>query len=139
MKTVKPTDTPVSLSTRLVMDDGSPLVQEKSYWGMIGSVLYLTASRPNICFSVGLCARFQSKPKESHLKSVKRIFRYLNILLTWIYGITKDVTLTLLGMLMLTMQASWLIEKTPQVWVIFLDPVWYLGQPRNIIQLPYPQ
>ncbi|PKU79408.1 putative mitochondrial protein [Dendrobium catenatum] len=44
---------------------------------MIGSLLYLTASRPNIMFSVFLCARFQADPKESHLTAVKRIFRYL--------------------------------------------------------------
>ncbi|PKA55648.1 Retrovirus-related Pol polyprotein from transposon TNT 1-94 [Apostasia shenzhenica] len=44
---------------------------------MIGSLLYLTASRPDIVFSVCMCARFQSNPKESHLVAVKRIFRYL--------------------------------------------------------------
>ncbi|PKA62759.1 Retrovirus-related Pol polyprotein from transposon TNT 1-94 [Apostasia shenzhenica] len=44
---------------------------------MIGSLLYLTASRPDIVFSVCMCARFQSNPKKSHLIAVKRIFRYL--------------------------------------------------------------
>ncbi|PKU87156.1 Retrovirus-related Pol polyprotein from transposon TNT 1-94 [Dendrobium catenatum] len=44
---------------------------------MIGSLLYLTASRPDIMFSVCLCARFQADPKESHLTVIKRIFRYL--------------------------------------------------------------
>jgi len=44
---------------------------------MIGSLLYLTASRPDILFSVCLCTRFQSDPRESHLTDVKRIFRYL--------------------------------------------------------------
>ena len=44
---------------------------------MIGSLLYLTASRPDILFSVCLCARFQSDPRESHLTAVKTIFRYL--------------------------------------------------------------
>jgi len=44
---------------------------------MIGSLLYLTASRPDIFFSVCLCARFQSDPREPHLTVVKRIFRYL--------------------------------------------------------------
>jgi len=44
---------------------------------MIGSLLYLTASRPDIVFAVGLCARFQTTAKESHLTAVKRIFRYL--------------------------------------------------------------
>ncbi|KAI9126672.1 hypothetical protein K1719_002268 [Acacia pycnantha] len=47
------------------------------YRGMIGSLLYLTASRPDIQFSVGMCARFQSAPMESHVEHVKRIFRYL--------------------------------------------------------------
>ena len=45
---------------------------------MIGSLLYLTASRPDLVFSIGLCARFQFKPNETHLKAVKRILRYLN-------------------------------------------------------------
>ena len=44
---------------------------------MIGSLLYLTATRPDILFATGLCARFQASPRESHLKTVKRIFRYL--------------------------------------------------------------
>ena len=48
------------------------------YRGMIGSLLYLTTSRPDILFSVCLCARFQSDPRESHLATVKKIFRYLN-------------------------------------------------------------
>ncbi|XP_070010320.1 secreted RxLR effector protein 161-like [Nicotiana sylvestris] len=47
------------------------------YRGIIGSLLYLTASRPDIVFRVGVCARFQSNPKESHLKAAKRILRYL--------------------------------------------------------------
>ena len=44
---------------------------------MIGSLLYLTSSKPDIQFFVCLCARFQARPKESHLTVVKRIFRYL--------------------------------------------------------------
>ena len=44
---------------------------------MIGYVLYLTASSPDILFSVCLCARFQSDPRESHLTVIKRIFKYL--------------------------------------------------------------
>ena len=44
---------------------------------MIGSLLYLTSSRPDIQFSVCLCVRFQASPRESHLTTVKRIFRYI--------------------------------------------------------------
>ncbi|KAK6163779.1 hypothetical protein DH2020_000643 [Rehmannia glutinosa] len=49
----------------------------RDYRGMIGSLLYLTASRPDILHVVCLCACFQSNPKESHMSAVKRIFQYL--------------------------------------------------------------
>jgi len=61
MNSSKPIDTPISLSTKLVLEDESSPIEEKTYRGMIGSLLYLTASRP----------RFQSKPNETHLKAVK--------------------------------------------------------------------
>ncbi|XP_060177827.1 secreted RxLR effector protein 161-like [Lycium barbarum] len=57
-------------------DEGKP-VDETKYHGMIGSLLYLIASRPDMMFSVCRCARFQSAPKESHLSAVKRMIRYL--------------------------------------------------------------
>lgn len=50
-------------------------IPEKECRGMIGSLLYLTTRRPDIVFAVGLCARFQTAPKESHYIAVKRIFR----------------------------------------------------------------
>ncbi|GJT69587.1 hypothetical protein Tco_1028873 [Tanacetum coccineum] len=52
-------------------------INETQYRGMIGSLMYLTASRPNIQFSTYLCARYQANPKESYLIVVKRIFKYL--------------------------------------------------------------
>ena len=57
---------------------------------MIGNLLYLTASRPDIMFSVCLCARFQSCPKESHLIAVKHTFVILRALLEWVFGIRKS-------------------------------------------------
>ena len=71
MDSSKPIDTPISPSTKLVMDDGSSPIKETTYRGMIESLLYLTASRLDIVFSFGLCARFQSKPNETRLKAVK--------------------------------------------------------------------
>ena len=62
--------------TKLDKDEQGINVDIKFYRSMIGSLLYLTASRPDIMFSVCLCARFQSCPKESHLIMVKRIIRY---------------------------------------------------------------
>ncbi|GKG11091.1 hypothetical protein Tco_0342491 [Tanacetum coccineum] len=52
-------------------------INETQYRGMIGSLMYLTASRPDIQFSTCLYTRYQANPKESHLIAVKRIFRYL--------------------------------------------------------------
>jgi hypothetical protein len=69
--------TPMHPSSSLDKDEKGKDVSDKEYRGMIGSLLYLTASRPDIVFAVGLCARFQTAPKESHLTAVKRIFRYL--------------------------------------------------------------
>ena len=73
----KAINTPISTSTKLDIDESGESFDQKAYRGMIGSLLYLTATRPDIMFSVGLCARFQSNPLISHLKAVKRILRYL--------------------------------------------------------------
>ncbi|KAK6151880.1 hypothetical protein DH2020_014515 [Rehmannia glutinosa] len=62
------------------LKDGTFISQTKytrDYQGMIGSLLYLTASRPDILHAICLCAHFQSNPKESYMSAVKRIFRYL--------------------------------------------------------------
>nr|GEX89497.1 hypothetical protein [Tanacetum cinerariifolium] len=73
----KPTKTPMSTKIKLTKDDEADFVDSSKYRGMNGSLLYLTASRPDIMFSVCLCARFQENPKTTHLEVVKRIFRYI--------------------------------------------------------------
>ncbi|KAI3715250.1 hypothetical protein L6452_22223 [Arctium lappa] len=69
--------TPMAHGVKLGLDPDGKTVDQKTYRGMVGSLMYLTASRPDIMFSTCLCARFQAKPKESHLLAVKRIFRYI--------------------------------------------------------------
>ncbi|KAK1392142.1 hypothetical protein POM88_011198 [Heracleum sosnowskyi] len=69
--------TPMPTATKLDKDETGKKVDITGYRGMIGSLLYLIVSRPDIMFATCLCARFQSNPKESHLIAVKRIFRYL--------------------------------------------------------------
>ena len=68
----------MSSSTKLSRDVASVEVDPTLYRSMISSLLYLTMSRPDIVFSVGVCARFQTAPKESHLTAVKWIIRYIN-------------------------------------------------------------
>ncbi|GJY94588.1 putative ribonuclease H-like domain-containing protein [Tanacetum coccineum] len=75
--TVKTASTPMETSKPLLKDAEAEDVDVHLYRSMIGSLMYLTASRPDIMFVVCACARFQVTPKGSHLHAVKRIFRYL--------------------------------------------------------------
>ncbi|GJW20240.1 putative ribonuclease H-like domain-containing protein [Tanacetum coccineum] len=75
--TVKTASTPMETSKPLMKDDNAKDVDVHLYRSMIGSLMYLTSSRPDIMFVVCACARFQVTPKVSHLHAVKRIFRYL--------------------------------------------------------------
>jgi hypothetical protein len=75
MKDAKPIKTPMGTNGHL--DTGGKSIDQKVYRSMIGSLLYLCASRPYIMLSVCMCARFQADPKEVHLRVVKRIMRYL--------------------------------------------------------------
>ena len=77
LEDVKPIKTPMPTNGHMDLNGEGKLVDQKLYRSMIGSLLYLTASRPDIMFSVCMCARFQASPKECHLTAVKRILRYL--------------------------------------------------------------
>ncbi|GJT71095.1 ribonuclease H-like domain-containing protein [Tanacetum coccineum] len=74
---VKTANTPMETHKPLLKDADGEDVDEHMYRSMIGSLMYLTSSRPDIMFGVCVCARFQVNPKVSHLYVVKRIFRYL--------------------------------------------------------------
>ncbi|KAD4585787.1 hypothetical protein E3N88_23388 [Mikania micrantha] len=73
----KPISTPIQPNHGIEPDIKGEIIDATLYRGMIGSLMYLTASRPDIVFATSICARYQSKPKVSHLIAVKRILRYL--------------------------------------------------------------
>nr|GEV10479.1 putative ribonuclease H-like domain-containing protein [Tanacetum cinerariifolium] len=73
----KPASTPIDTEKPLLKDPDGEDVDVHTYRSMIGSLMYLTSSRPDIMFAVCACAHFQVTPKASHLHAVKRIFRYL--------------------------------------------------------------
>ncbi|GKE03814.1 hypothetical protein Tco_1395832 [Tanacetum coccineum] len=74
---IKTVSTPIKTHKPLVTDEAARDVNVHLYRSMIGSLMYLTTSRPDIMFAVCACSRFQVTPKTSHLNAVKRIFRYL--------------------------------------------------------------
>nr|GEX92116.1 retrotransposon protein, putative, unclassified [Tanacetum cinerariifolium] len=74
---VKKTSTPIETNKALLKDEKVEDVDAYLYRSMIGSLIYLTASRPDIIFAVCACAKFHVTPKVSHLNAMKRIFRYL--------------------------------------------------------------
>jgi hypothetical protein len=77
MVNAKPIKTPMPTNGHLDLNEEGKAIDIKVYRSMIGSLLYLCASRPDIMLSVCMCARFQGNPKECHLVAVKRILRYL--------------------------------------------------------------
>ena len=76
MDDAKAISTPMGTNGSLDSDASGNMVDQKNQ-SMIGSLLYVTASRPDVMFSVCMCARFQASPRESHLKATKRVLRYL--------------------------------------------------------------
>ncbi|GJV83840.1 uncharacterized mitochondrial protein-like protein [Tanacetum coccineum] len=74
---VKTASTPMETHKPLLKDENGEDIDKHMYRSMIGSLMYLTSSRPDIMFVVCACARYQVNPKVSHLYAMKRIFRYL--------------------------------------------------------------
>jgi hypothetical protein len=99
MKDAKPIKTPMGTNGHLDLDTGGKSVDQKVYWSMIGSLLYLCASRPDIMLSICMCARFQADPKEVHLRAVKRILRYLVHTPKFGFWYPKGSTFDLIGYL----------------------------------------
>jgi len=87
--------TPAATHLKLTKDESGISVDQSMYRIMIGSLLYLTASRPDIIFAVGVCARYQAEPNMSHLTQVKRILKYINSTSDYgiIYSYSEDSNL----------------------------------------------
>jgi hypothetical protein len=83
MEYSSPISTPMVVGCKLSIDDISPDVDQRTYRLMIGSLLYITTSRPDIMQVVRMVGHFQSTPKQSHLAAVKRIFKYLKGTMTF--------------------------------------------------------
>jgi hypothetical protein len=83
MEDSSPVSTHMVVSCKLSKDDMSSDVDQRTYQSMIGSILYITASRPDIMQVVRMVGHYQSAPKQSHLVAVTRIFKYLKGIMTY--------------------------------------------------------
>ncbi|GJQ91466.1 retrovirus-related pol polyprotein from transposon TNT 1-94 [Tanacetum coccineum] len=90
METCDPIGTPMETKNKLDLDKNGTPVDATKYRSMIGALMYLTSSRPDIIHATCLCARYQAQPTEKHLKEVKRIFCYLRGTVNMGLWYTKD-------------------------------------------------
>ena len=89
--------TPMSPNVKLTIDLLGKSVDHSLYRSMIGSLLYLTASRPDISYSVEVCSRYQANPKDSHMTTLKRIIKYVKTTAEFGVWYSKDISDVLAG------------------------------------------
>jgi hypothetical protein len=95
MENCTPVNTPMTTSCKLNKYDDAPKIDQTMYMSMIGSLVYLTNSRPDIIQEFGLVGRFQETPKKTHFLVVKIIFRYLQRTVDYGLWYPKDTKLFL--------------------------------------------
>nr|GFA73509.1 retrovirus-related Pol polyprotein from transposon TNT 1-94 [Tanacetum cinerariifolium] len=99
MESCDPVGTPMEIKDKLDLDQNGTPVDATKYRSMIGALMYLTSSRPDIVHATYLCARYQAKPTEKHRKEVKRIFLYLRGTVNTGLWYSKDSGFELTGFL----------------------------------------
>ncbi|XP_068487122.1 uncharacterized mitochondrial protein AtMg00810-like [Phaseolus vulgaris] len=85
MENCKAVNTPMNQKEKLIKDDGSDKVNESEFRSLIGCLMYLTTTRPNILNDVSILSRFMHCPNETHMKAAKRVIRYIKG--TWNFGV----------------------------------------------------
>ncbi|GKA81944.1 retrovirus-related pol polyprotein from transposon TNT 1-94 [Tanacetum coccineum] len=95
MNSRDPVDTPMVDRLKLDEDPLGIPVDQTRFRSMIGSLMYLTASRPDLVFAVCMCARYQASPTKKHLEALKRVFRYLRGTINWGLWYPKDTAMAL--------------------------------------------
>ncbi|GJU98483.1 retrovirus-related pol polyprotein from transposon TNT 1-94 [Tanacetum coccineum] len=95
MDSCDPVDTPMVDRLKLDEDPLGILVDQTRFRSMVGSLMYLTASRPDLVFAVCMCARYQASPTKKHLEALKRVFWYLRGTINWGLWYPKDTAMAL--------------------------------------------
>ncbi|GJR78106.1 retrovirus-related pol polyprotein from transposon TNT 1-94 [Tanacetum coccineum] len=95
MDSCNPVDTPMVDRLKLDEDPLGIPVDQTRFHSMVGSLMYLTASRPDLLFPVCTCARYEVSPTKKHLEALKRVFRYLKGTINWGLWYPKDTAMAL--------------------------------------------
>jgi hypothetical protein len=132
---------PMSTTTALDADEEGEHVDKKEYRSMIGSLLYLTATRPDIQFSVCLCARFQASPRTSHQQAVKRFLGTCITLPTWAFGTPRPLLWRFMVFRMRILPGVGWIGSPLLGLASFWNLLWCLGLPANsrVLLSPLPR
>jgi hypothetical protein len=138
MVELKPVSTLMSSAASLGPDEDGEAVNQREYRSMIGSLLYLTATRPDIQFTVGLCALFQSSPRSSHRMAVQRVFRYLKHTPEFEIWYYVSSSLDLVGFSDADFAGCGIDRKSTSMTCHFLDLLSFTDLLRNSLQLHSP-
>ncbi|GJV31949.1 hypothetical protein Tco_1392349 [Tanacetum coccineum] len=95
MESCDPVDTLIVEKSKLDEDPQGKAVDPTHYRSMVSTLMYLTSSRPDLVYDVCMCARYQARPTEKHLRSLKRIFRYLRGIINRGLWYSKDSAIAL--------------------------------------------
>ncbi|GKC18407.1 retrovirus-related pol polyprotein from transposon TNT 1-94 [Tanacetum coccineum] len=95
MDSCDPMDTLMVEKSKLDEDTQGKAVDPTHYRGMVGTLMYLTSSRPDLIYAVCMCSRYQARPTEKHLHAVKIIFRYLRGIINWGLWYLKEFAIPL--------------------------------------------
>ena len=94
MAECKSVGTPMEVDVKLSTEDSSPLVDEAKYRRLVGSLIYLCNTRPDISFATGVLSRFSNKPQENHWRAGMQVLKYIKGTLDYGITYTKGNTLT---------------------------------------------
>ena len=119
MESIRTATTPYEAPKPKSNNEPDDAVNVHLYRSMIGSLMYLTASRPDIMFVVSACSRHQVTPLTSHLNAVKKIFKYLKANLSWVFCTLEILHLCWRHTVIVIMQVLILIESLLLVGVSF--------------------
>ena len=137
MEDYKLASTPMVSRCNLSSHADSPMVNQLEYRSMIGSLLYLTRTRPDIMHVVGIVGRFQANPKESHLQAVKIIFKYLQGTQDFGLWYLKNVDLTLHAYTNVDWAGNVDDQKITSGGAFYMGPRLVSWSTRNKVSLPY--